>query len=88
MEVQERKKEEKQQKKEELKLLKSLKKREILDKLDKLKKITGNEEMALNDEDIDGDFDPAAYDRYCYSRYFGGYRTYRRKLMITLCCKY
>jgi hypothetical protein len=72
VEVQERKKEEKQQKKEELKLLKSLKKREILDKLDKLKKITGNEEMALNDEDIDGDFDPAAYDRYYYCRYFIG----------------
>jgi len=62
--VQERKKLEKQQKKEELKLLKSMKKREILDKLEKLKKITGNEEMAINDEDIDGDFDPAAYDRF------------------------
>jgi len=61
-EVEERKKDEKQQKKEELKLLKSIKKKEILDKLDKLKKITGNDEMALRDEDIEGDFDPAAYD--------------------------
>ena len=54
---------EKQTKKEELKILKSIKKREILDKLEKLKKITGNEDMAIKDEDIDGDFDPAAYDR-------------------------
>ena len=54
---------EKQTKKEELKMLKSIKKREILDKLEKLKKITGNEDMAIKDEDIDGDFDPAAYDR-------------------------
>ena len=53
----------KQTKKEELKMLKSIKKREILDKLEKLKKITGNEDMAIKDEDIDGDFDPAAYDR-------------------------
>ena len=54
---------EKQTKKEELKMLKSIKKREILDKLEKLKKIIGNEDMAIKDEDIDGDFDPVAYDR-------------------------
>merc|ERR1711872_15061 len=57
------KKQEKQQKKEEIKVLKDMKKKEILDKLDKLKKITGNEDMALRDEDIEGDFDPAEYDR-------------------------
>jgi len=62
-EVEERKKQEKQQKKEEIKVLKDMKKKEILDKLDKLKKITGNEDMALRDEDIEGDFDPAEYDR-------------------------
>eukprot|EP00088_Acartia_fossae_P035338 TRINITY_DN363_c0_g1_i5.p1 TRINITY_DN363_c0_g1~~TRINITY_DN363_c0_g1_i5.p1 ORF type:complete len:786 (-),score=304.83 TRINITY_DN363_c0_g1_i5:285-2642(-) len=62
-ETEERKKAEKQQKKDELKMLKSLKKKEILEKLDRLKKITGNDEMAIRDEDIDGDFDAAEYDK-------------------------
>merc|ERR1711872_822208 len=57
------KKQEKKQKKEEIKVLKDMKKKEILDKLDKLKKITGNEDMALRDEDIEGDFDPAEHGR-------------------------
>ena len=61
-EVEERKKREKQQKKEEIKMLKNAKKKEIMAKLDKLKKITGNDDMELNDEDIEGDFDPEKYD--------------------------
>jgi len=61
-EVEERKKQEKVQKKEEIKILKNAKKKEILEKLDKLKKITGNIDMALDDEDIEGDFDPEKYD--------------------------
>merc|ERR1740128_772463 len=62
-EVEERKKAEKQQKMEDIKVMKSIKKKEILDKLQKLKKITGNEDMAIREEDIDGDFDPEEYDR-------------------------
>jgi len=60
--VEERKKQEKVQKKEELKILKNAKKKEILEKLDKLKKITGNIDMGLDDDDIEGDFDPEKYD--------------------------
>jgi len=62
-EVEERKKHEKEIKKEEIKMLKSMKKKEILDKLEKLKKITGNDQMELQAEDIDGDFDPEAHDK-------------------------
>jgi len=61
-EVEERKKMEKQQKKEEIKMLKNAKKKEIMAKLEKLKKITGNEDMELDDDDIEGDFDPEKYD--------------------------
>merc|ERR1711892_179340 len=35
----------------------------IMKKLETLKKITGNEEMELNEEDIEGDFDPEKYDK-------------------------
>ena len=62
-EVEDRKKHEKEVKKEEIKMLKSMKKKEIMQKLDQLKKITGNEEMDLNEEDIEGDFDPEKYDQ-------------------------
>merc|ERR1712038_889711 len=62
-EVEERKKHEKEQKKEEIKMLKNMKKKEIMQKLEQLKKITGNEEMDLNEEDIEGDFDPEKYDQ-------------------------
>ena len=61
-EVEERKKREKQQKKEEIKMLKNAKKKEIMAKLEKLKKITGNDDMELDDDDIEGDFDPEKYD--------------------------
>eukprot|EP00092_Neocalanus_flemingeri_P024471 GFUD01026538.1.p1 GENE.GFUD01026538.1~~GFUD01026538.1.p1 ORF type:complete len:728 (+),score=313.41 GFUD01026538.1:48-2231(+) len=62
-EVEERKKHEKEIKKEELKMLKNMKKKEIMEKLEKLKKITGNDDMELNEEDIEGDFDPEKYDK-------------------------
>jgi len=62
-EVEERKKREKDQKKEELKMLKNMKKKEILKKLETLKKITGNADMELDEEDIEGDFDPEKYDK-------------------------
>merc|ERR1712029_92717 len=62
-EVEERKKREKEQKKEEIKMLKSIKKKEIMEKLQKLKKITGNDDMELDEDDIEGDFDPEKYDK-------------------------
>ena len=43
-------------------MLKNAKKKEIMAKLEKLKKITGNEDMELDDDDIEGDFDPEKYD--------------------------
>ena len=62
-EVEERKKQEKDQKMNEIKMLKNLKKKEIMDKLQKLKQITGNQDMELDEEDIEGDFDPQKYDK-------------------------
>jgi len=44
-------------------MLKNMKKKEIMKKLETLKKITGNEDMELNEEDIEGDFDPEKYDK-------------------------
>jgi len=40
-----------------------MKKKEILKKLETLKKITGNADMELDEEDIEGDFDPEKYDK-------------------------
>ena len=40
-----------------------MKKKEILAKLDQLKQITGNPNVGFNEDDIEGDFDPAEYDR-------------------------
>jgi len=62
-EVEERKKREKELKKEELKMLKNMKKKEIMKKLETLKKITGNADMELDEDDIEGDFDPEKYDK-------------------------
>ncbi|KAL3287580.1 hypothetical protein HHI36_002047 [Cryptolaemus montrouzieri] len=63
VEVKERKAREKVEKMEDLKKLRDFKRKEIEEKIEKLKEITGNKEMAFNDEDIDGDFDPEAHDR-------------------------
>merc|ERR1712079_832550 len=62
-EVEERKKHEKEQKKEEIKMLKNMKKKEIMEKLEKLKQITGNDDMEMDEDDIEGDFDPEKYDK-------------------------
>ena len=61
-EVQERKQREKQQKAEELKQLKAIKRKEIMEKLEKIKKVSGNKDIELKDDDIEGDFDPRKYD--------------------------
>lgn len=63
VEVKERKKKEKEQKKEELKKLQELKRKEIEEKIQKLKEITGNTDVAFQEDDIEGDFDPEAHDR-------------------------
>ncbi|KAK9872501.1 hypothetical protein WA026_017967 [Henosepilachna vigintioctopunctata] len=62
-ETKERKLKEKAEKMEEIKKLKELKRKEIEDKIEKLKKITDNKDMAFNEDDIDGDFDPEAHDK-------------------------
>merc|ERR1711936_74140 len=50
----------------------SMKKKEIMKKLETLKKITGNADMELNEEDIEGDFDPQEYDKKM-QEIFGNY---------------
>lgn len=62
-EVKDRKTRDKEQKLRELEMLSAMKKREIEDKIAKLRMVTGNEELAFDDADLDGDFDPEEYDR-------------------------
>ncbi|XP_073689251.1 protein KRI1 homolog [Garra rufa] len=62
-EVKERKQKEKEQKQQQLKELKNLKRAEIMDKLKKLQELTGNEKLAFNDVDLEGDFNPQQHDQ-------------------------
>ncbi|CAH2041952.1 unnamed protein product, partial [Iphiclides podalirius] len=62
-EVRARKEEEKKKKMEEIARLKALKLKEIQEKIAKLKEVTGNDDLAFKDEDIEGDFDPEEHDR-------------------------
>lgn len=43
--------------------MQELKRKEIEEKIEKLKEVTGTTDLAFQDEDIEGDFDPEAHDR-------------------------
>ncbi|CAK1584123.1 unnamed protein product [Parnassius mnemosyne] len=62
-EIRARKEEEKKKKMEEIARLKALKLKEIQEKIAKLKEVTGNQDLAFKDEDIEGDFDPEEHDK-------------------------
>ncbi|CAG5019979.1 unnamed protein product [Parnassius apollo] len=62
-EVRARKEEEKKKKMEEIARLKAFKLKEIQEKIAKLKEVTGNQDLAFKDEDIEGDFDPEEHDK-------------------------
>ncbi|XP_047427872.1 protein KRI1 homolog [Mugil cephalus] len=69
-EVKERKEKEKEQKREQLKQLKNLKRNEIMEKLKRLQELTGNDQLAFSQADIDGDFDPNQHDQLM-QKFFG-----------------
>ncbi|XP_026321080.1 protein KRI1 homolog [Hyposmocoma kahamanoa] len=62
-EVRKRKEDEKKRKMEEIARMKALKLKEIQEKIARIKEVTGNEELAFKEEDIEGDFDPEEHDR-------------------------
>ena len=72
-EYKKRKELEKQKKREEIKRLKNLKKEEIIEKIEKIKKITGNEDLKLDIDDLDKDFDAADYDKRMQEIFNGQY---------------
>ncbi|XP_059051285.1 protein KRI1 homolog [Achroia grisella] len=62
-EVRTRKEEEKNKKMEEIARLKALKLKEIQEKIARIKEVTGNDDLAFEEQDIEGDFDPEEHDR-------------------------
>ncbi|XP_041633666.1 protein KRI1 homolog [Cheilinus undulatus] len=69
-EVKERKQKEKEQKREQLKQLKNLKRNEIMEKLKRLQELTGNEQLAFSQDDLEGDFDPQQHEMLM-QKFFG-----------------
>lgn len=69
-EVKERKQKEKEQKREQLKQLKNLKRNEIMEKLKKLQELTGNEQLAFSQTDLEGEFNPQQHDQLM-QKFFG-----------------
>lgn len=62
-EIHSRKEEEKQKKMEEIARLKALKLKEIQEKIEKIKEVTGNEDLAFKEEDLESEFDPEEHDK-------------------------
>lgn len=62
-EVRSRKEEEKQRKLEEIARMKALKLKEIQEKINRIKEVTGNDELAFREEDLESEFDPEEHDK-------------------------
>lgn len=62
-EIKDRKEKEKEQRRQDLQVLKEIKRQEIQEKIDKLKLVTGNEDLPINDDFLDQDFDPDEHDK-------------------------
>ncbi|XP_062387910.1 protein KRI1 homolog [Sardina pilchardus] len=69
-EIKDRKTKEKEQKREQLKQLKNLKRGEIMEKLKQLQEVTGNEELAFSQHDLEGEFNPQQHDQLM-EKFFG-----------------
>ncbi|CAG0920056.1 unnamed protein product [Notodromas monacha] len=72
-EVKSRKEREKAEKREELNRLKELKREEIMERLSKIKEVSGNDQLALEDQYLEEDFDPDEHDRQMANAYGDDY---------------